>query len=117
MIIDDLWDSHGPSRADLEVLERLNRHREAFQPLRPQGEHRITVRNRLLGLLNDMEETVCEEGHAAPSLAQGWQLVDELEALYWEDPAETPAASEPAANDRTATRRAANDFIATRRAA
>ncbi len=37
MIIDDLWDSHGPSRAGLKVVDRLGDHREAFEALRPRG--------------------------------------------------------------------------------
>ncbi len=108
MIIDDLWDSHGPSTADLKVLERLGRHRRVFEELRPQGEHQATVRNRLLSLLNDMEETLYEEGSSAPSLARSWQWVDELEASYWADTRpEAPAATKLAANDCTAPRRAA----------
>ncbi len=90
MIIDDLWTAHGPSAADLKVLERLGRHRCAFEAVKPVGEHQTTVRDRQLSVLDDMEECVCEEGHAAPALAQAWQVVDELEARFWEDAAETP---------------------------
>ncbi len=107
MIIDDLWDSHGPSPADLKVLERLERHRRPFERLRPDSEHQTTVRNRLLGLLNDMEETLCEEGRSAPALARGWQQVDELEALYWDSTGKKPAEAKLAANDPVATLRAA----------
>ena len=97
MIIDDLWDSHGPSRHDLEVLERIGRHRRAFQRLRPGDEYQTTVRNRLLDLLDVMEETVCEEGCSAPSLAEAWQRVDELEARYWESARKpAPAEADPA---------------------
>ena len=84
MNIDDLWDSHGPSAADLNVLERLGRHRHAFESVRPAGEHQTTVRNRLLSLLDEMEEIVCAEGGSAPALAEAWEQVDELEARYWE---------------------------------
>ncbi len=92
MTIDDLWDSDGPSPADLKVLERLGRHRRAFEALEPAGEHQTTVRNRLLGLLDDMEETLCEEGRAAPALAEAWQRMDELEARYWESAEADPPA-------------------------
>ena len=83
-IIDDLFDSHGPSRADLKELDRIGRHRCAFEKILPSGERQATVRNRLLSFLDDMEEMVCEQGHEAPTLAQAWQRVDELEALFWE---------------------------------
>ncbi len=98
MIIDDLWDSHGPSASDLKVLERLGRHRRAFEALEPAGEHQTTVRERLLSLLDVMEETVCEEGRSAPSLAEAWQQIDELEKRYWEGEAtagEAAAAAPP----------------------
>ncbi len=107
MIIDDLWDSHGPSPADLKVLERLERHRRPFERLRPDSEHQTTVRNRLLSLLNDMEETLCEEGRSAPALDRGWQQVDELEARYWQSTGKKAAEPKLAANDHTETRRAA----------
>ncbi len=32
-----------------------------------------------------MEEILYEEGRSAPSLAEAWQRVDQLEKLYWED--------------------------------
>ncbi len=84
MYIEDLWDSDGPSRADLRVLERLGRHRRTFEDLKPDDQHQATVRELLLSLLDVMEETLCEEGSGAPSLAWGWQRVEELEARYWE---------------------------------
>ena len=85
MIITDLWDAAGPSPADLNVLERLGRHRRAFEAVKPADEHQATVRERLLSLLDDMEETLCEEGRSAPALAEGWQRVDELEARFWQE--------------------------------
>ncbi len=91
MMIADLFDSRGPSAADQRVLERLRRHRRAFHQLDPDGEHQAAVRERLLGLLDDMEECVYEDGGAAPAVAESWQLVDELEARYWEVPASTAA--------------------------
>ncbi len=65
-------------------LESIRRHRRAFRACRPAGEHQSTVRERLLGLLNEMEEVLREEGRSAPSLAEAWQRVDELEKRYWE---------------------------------
>ncbi len=83
-IIDDLFDTHSPSRADLQELDRIGRHRCAFEKIIPAGAHQASVRNRLLSFLDDMEEMVCEQGHDAPALAEAWQRVDELEALFWE---------------------------------
>ncbi len=102
MIIDDLWDSHGPSPADLKVLERLGRHRRAFQDLTPAGEHQTNVRERLLSLLNDMEETLCEEGRSSPSLAEAWQRIDELEKSYWEGEAAAAPPSHSASRPEPA---------------
>ncbi len=93
MIIDDLWDCHGPSRADLKVLERIGRHRRAFEDLTPAGEHLTSIRERLLALLDVMEETLCEEGRSSPSLAEAWQRIDELEESYREDEAAAPSHS------------------------
>ncbi len=93
MFTDDLSDSYGPSRADLDALEHIEHHRSGFERARPAGEHQNNGRNRLLSLLDDMEEMVCEEGSSAPALAEAWQQVDELEALYWEG-AETSAEAE-----------------------
>ncbi len=83
-IIDDLFDTHGPSRADLQELERISRHRCAFEKIIPAGAHQASVRNRLLSSLDDMEEMICEQGHEAAALAKAWQRVDELEALFWQ---------------------------------
>ncbi len=93
MTVKDLFDSHGPSRADLEVLERLERHRNAFAAVQPGNRPQAHVRERLLNHLDAMAEVVCEEGHAAPSLEESWQQVDQLEALYWENASPRPGTS------------------------
>ena len=72
----------------------------------PANPHQTNVRERLLNLLYAMEEVVCEEGHAAPSLEESWKQVDQLEALYWEtasprggkDRRKPTIATEPATN-------------------
>ncbi len=83
-MIADLMDSQGPSRADLEELERIEHHRRVFTLQEPEDEHQTVVRGRLLQLYADMEEALCEEGYRAPFLAEAWQRVDELEKRYWE---------------------------------
>ncbi len=120
MNLEELWDSPGPSTADLKALERIARHRRAFGGVKPEGEHQVTVRERLLRRLDDMEELVCEEGSSASTLAEAWQGVDELEALYWQDAAgeETaPAAADRGPEEPVETAPAANDLVAHRRAA
>ena len=45
----------------------------------PTDEADEQVRARALALLEDMEECLCEEGHGARFLADGWRVLDELE--------------------------------------
>lgn len=100
MMTDDLWTADGPSFADLEVLESLAHHRRGLERIKPQNEHQDSVRNRLLSLLDEMEDLLCEEGHEAPQLAESWERVDELEALYWQI-GEAPAEkSQPSKSDQ-----------------
>ncbi len=124
---EDLLDSHGPSAADLEVLESIARHRRAFGALRPKGQHQTDVRERLLNRLDDMEEMVYEDGISGSALAECWREVDELEALYWQGvaeetaPAARPRVSQAVAGpwreDSAGTTPAANDAVPARRAA
>ncbi len=104
MTVKDLFDTHGPSRADLEELERIGRHREGFRRAQPANPHQTNVRERLFHLLDAMEEVVCEEGHAAPSLEESWRQVDQLEALYWESPSPSREAGRREAGRRRPTR-------------
>ncbi len=125
---EDLLDSHGPSAADLEVLESIARHRRAFGALRPKGKHQTDVRESLLCRLDDMEEMVYEDGSSASALAECWREVDQLEALYWRDvaeetaPAARPRLSQAAGSptcpeDPDQAPPAANDLVPVRRAA
>ncbi len=44
-----------------------------------------------LKVLDDLEESLCEEGPDTPAQKEGWQLLDELQANLWE---KNPAARE-----------------------
>ncbi len=123
--LDDLWDAHGPSAADLKELERLEEHRVAFIEMVPEGEHQTSVWRRILEVLDDMEECLCEEGRGAPALAEGWQLLGELEARLWEQAAPrteapvSPSRPHPAgsATGRSPKGITANQTISSPRAA
>ncbi len=89
--IADRLHSPGPPPADLRELERLEDRRLAFEELKPEDEHQVTVRKLLLDYIDVMEEIVCEEGRKAPFLAEGWQRIEELEARYREGTVEAEA--------------------------
>ncbi len=100
MYIDEFWAARRRSPDNLLAFARIRRHRRAFHACKPDGEHQFTVRERLLGLLDEMEEVVCEEGPWAAFLDEAWERVDELEKSYWEAGPAAPAAgseSRPAA--------------------
>ncbi len=78
MIIEDLWTDPGPSRRDLDVLDRLASRRAAIEAVEPADEDQASVRAHLLETLDVMEEALCESPHAGV-VDEGWQ---ELEA--WE---------------------------------
>ncbi len=94
--IADRLHSPGPPPADLRELERLEDRRLAFEELKPEDEHQVTVRKLLLDYIDVMEEIVCEEGRHAPFLAEGWQRIEELEARYWEGRVEAEAREDAA---------------------
>ncbi len=101
MIVDDLWTAKGPTAAELKVLERLGRRRQAFEAVTPADEEDAIVIARANATLDDMEECLCEEGAKAPYLARGWRVLDQLEARL-EDLRNTPGAtagSPPARQD------------------
>ena len=79
MITDDLCTADGPSDADLKVLERLASRRRAFEAVEPADEDQARLLARVLAILDDMEECLCEEGHRAPALDEGWRVLDDLD--------------------------------------
>ncbi len=80
MITRDLWKAKGPTLAELKILERLGRRRRALEAVTAADGDEAIVIARALATLDDMEECLCEEGRAAPRLARGRELLDQLEA-------------------------------------
>ena len=104
MTLDAPWTA-GPTEAELKDLERLGARRQALEAITPEDAHQAHVLARLFATLDDMEECLCEglvpldgpQPGAASDLAEGWQTLDELEALLAE-PAPPEAAGAPTAH-------------------
>lgn len=86
MIVEDLWTAEGPTTAELKVLERLGRRRQAIEAITPADDGEAYVLARARATLDDLEECLCEEGAKAPALARGWKVLDQLEARLAERP-------------------------------
>lgn len=111
MIVEDLFTEPGPSPQDIRALERLTRRRAAIEALEPEGEGTQCIQDRLLSTLDLMEESLCEEGHRAALVAEGWQQLDELEARLRAAVSAGPtgsAASPRRRRDRRAVQRASS---------
>ncbi len=79
MIIDNLWTANGPSKRDLSVLERLEQRRIPIEAFEPDNEGLATLRTSLLSTLDFMEECLCQQGHNAPALDEGWRTLELFE--------------------------------------
>ncbi len=94
-MIVNLTSAKGPTRAVLNMLERLARRRAVFD-VTPADEEEAFVIARALAVLDDMEECLCEEGARAPHLEQGWQVLEGLQERLGHLQATAPAAVTPA---------------------